>query len=369
MPANILTRLGNGLRAAHGIHFDGASLALGASALGALTATLTPMLRDQSSALSWLVDLAAHWQWLYVIVGIVSGATLLLRGSALPVALATALIGAGWLSASDPVPVASAASQPRFTVASANLKVGQADLDALHRWVSDRGVDILVLQEVTEATALAVAQWQDYPSQLVTPEDGPFGLAVLSRYPLTDIETRESFEQPLRYRTFVSWQGRRVGISAIHPMPPISPIYHERRAQMLQEEAYWAHSAASPSIVVGDLNASPWSSAMRAIAPAGLRRATGLQPTWPSLLPVIPIDHVLTSEAWEVVESGVGPAMGSDHRPVFAVLSLTSSAICEDCPGSPKTEIRGQMESGSISHDNGDCRALEGLRLSGQPLQ
>lgn len=325
MPATILTRLGSGLRTANRIRFDGANLALGASALGALTAMLTPIFRDQSGTLAWLVDLAAHWQWLYVIVGIVSGAMLLLRASWLPVALAALLVGAGWLSASDPAAVSSAASQPRFTVASANLEVGQADLDALHRWADGRGVDVLVLQEVNEASARAIAQWKDYPYQLVTPEEGPFGLAVLSRHPLSDTEELESNEQPLRYRTFVSWQGRQVGVSAIHPMPPISPLYHERRAQMLQEEARWAHSDASPSIVAGDLNASPWSSAMRAVVPAGLRRATGLQPTWPSMLPVIPIDHILTSDAWQVVASGVGPEIGSDHRPVIAVLSLNGT--------------------------------------------
>ena len=323
MQPTILTRLGNGLRSANRIRFDGASVALGASALGALTAMLTPILPNQSEALAWLVDLAAHWQWLYVIVGIVSGAILLQRSSRVPVALAALLVGAGWLSASEPAPSASATSQPRFTVASANLKVGQADLEALRRWVDGRGVDVLLLQEVNEASARAIAHWtDDYPYQLVSHEEGPFGLAVLSRHPLTDTEALESSEQPLRYRTFVSWQGWRVGISAIHPMPPISPLYHERRAQMLEEEARWARSAASPSLVAGDLNATPWSSAVRAVVPAGLRRATRLQPTWPGMLPVIPIDHILTNDAWHVISSGVGPNIGSDHRPVIAVLSI-----------------------------------------------
>lgn len=330
MPPAILTRLGSGLRAANRIRFDGASFALGASSLGALAAIVTPMIPGQTGTLAWLVDLAAHWQWLYVIVGIVSGAMLLQRGSRLPVALVAVLVCTGWISASEPAPRAATTSLPHLTIASANLEVGKADLDALRRWADGRGADVLILQEVNEASARVIAQWTDYPYQLVTHEEGPFGLAVLSRHALTDTEMLESIEQPLRYRTFVSWQGQRVGISAIHPMPPISPMYHERRAQMLQEEARWASSVTSPSIVAGDLNATPWSSAMRGVVPEGFRRATGLQPTWPGILPVIPIDHILTSEAWQIITSGVGPGIGSDHRPVIAVLSLNRTATHGD---------------------------------------
>lgn len=322
MPSTTLARLGSGLRAVNRLRFDGAAAALAASALGALTVPLTQLLADQSGKLAWLVDLGAHWQWLYLVAGVVSGAMLFRRGSRALVALAAILIAGGWFSASTGAEGASVDAHPRFTVVSANLHLGQADLDALTRWAAGLGADVLVLQEVTEASARSIARWKDYPYQLVTPEDGPFGLAVLSRHPLTDTAVLESLEQPLRYRAFVSWQGRRVAISAVHPMPPIDPLYHERRAQMLEEEARWGHSAGSPSIVAGDLNASPWSSALRAVAPAGLRRATGLQPTWPGRFPVIPIDHILTSDAWQVVASGLGPAIGSDHRPVFAVLSI-----------------------------------------------
>lgn len=322
MPSTILTRLGSGLRAINRIRLDGARVALGASVLGSLSAIATTRLPDQSNTLAWLVDLATHWQWVYVIVGVVSGAMLLWRGSRVSVALAALLIGAGWLSASAPVPTSQVAMTPIFTVVSANLHVGRADLDALHRWTNSMSADVLVLQEVNGAAAEAIKQWQDYPHQLVTPEEGPFGLAVLSRHPLSDTEALESIEQPLRYRAFVAWQDDQIALSAIHPMPPISSLYHVRRAEMLEDESRWARSVEVPAIVAGDLNASPWSSAMRTVAYKGLNRATTLAPTWPSLLPVIPIDHVLTSAGWQVVKSGSGPNVGSDHRPVFAVLRL-----------------------------------------------
>ena len=40
--------------------------------------------------------------------------------------------------------------------------------------------------------------------------------------------------------------------------------------------------------------------------------------TWPSRLPVMAIDHVLVSPELSVSSLRVGPAIGSDHRPVLA---------------------------------------------------
>ncbi|PKO80964.1 MAG: hypothetical protein CVU19_09480 [Betaproteobacteria bacterium HGW-Betaproteobacteria-13] len=327
MTAALLNRLGHGLRASMRMRFDAAAFGLGASSVGALSAPLTRLLSDESGTFAWLVDLIAHWQWLYVVAGGVCAAILLRRRPAVLVLLATGLIGIGWSGATTRADSATPGSGPALTIATANLELGQASLDDLAHWIGGLGADLVVLQEVSKESARRIAQWQDYPHQLVTADEGPFGLAILSRTPLTGSEALESLQQPLRYRSFISWQGHRIGISAIHPMPPISPTYHQRRVEMLTEEAQWSQLVSAPSIVAGDLNSTPWSSALASVAPAGLLRATGLRPTWPAILPVIPIDHILINDAWQVVESGVGPNIGSDHRPAFAVLSLKAQAI------------------------------------------
>jgi len=50
----------------------------------------------------------------------------------------------------------------------------------------------------------------------------------------------------------------------------------------------------------------------------------GFQPTWfaPTGLPFIPIDHLLTSRNVCVLERKIGPAIGSDHLPVFARIGV-----------------------------------------------
>ena len=80
--------------------------------------------------------------------------------------------------------------------------------------------------------------------------------------------------------------------------------------------------------LLGDLNLTPYSPPFhRLLADGRLRDAMqgrGWQPTWrASFWPLaLRIDHVLVSSGVCVEEATVGPAVGSDHRPVLARLRL-----------------------------------------------
>jgi len=90
-----------------------------------------------------------------------------------------------------------------------------------------------------------------------------------------------------------------------------------------------AGASSLPAIVVGDLNATPWSNAFSGLGHAGLLRATGLKPTWPAIglgWMGIPIDHVLVTPHWSVMERQIGPNIGSDHLPVMVRIGLISES-------------------------------------------
>jgi endonuclease/exonuclease/phosphatase (EEP) superfamily protein YafD len=113
----------------------------------------------------------------------------------------------------------------------------------------------------------------------------------------------------------------------MHPMPPITPRYHRARNQQLRIAVRESEPARRAGVLLGDLNATPWSSGLAGLADEGFRRATGLSPTWPAVLGGllgIPIDQVLVTPHWSVTTSGIGPQMGSDHFPVWARLSLST---------------------------------------------
>jgi endonuclease/exonuclease/phosphatase (EEP) superfamily protein YafD len=89
----------------------------------------------------------------------------------------------------------------------------------------------------------------------------------------------------------------------------------------------WAAEQEGAYMVVGDLNASPWSSPFRGlVSDGGLRNSQlgfGLQPSFSAktIFPLrVPIDHLLHSQDLRVTDRRLGPPMGSDHFPLVVDL-------------------------------------------------
>lgn len=116
-------------------------------------------------------------------------------------------------------------------------------------------------------------------------------------------------------------------IVAVHPRAPTDP--DAMVGWRTEGETVAAMCSAIPgAIVAGDLNATADHPALRATTCADAARAVGAAAlgTWPARVPSLfaaPIDHVLVDAmSWRVVSFEVLPAvMGSDHRPIRAVLA------------------------------------------------
>ena len=268
----------------------------------------------------WATDLAAHWQWAYAIAW---GVLCLLSArrrrrwlAALPLALLPL-----W-TASPALPIARDDALPTLSIASANVHAGNPDPAPLARWLRTQPVDVVVLVELAPgyADGLERALAGRYPHHAFFAQDTPFGIGLLSRLPLRDIARTDSEDGiPSLAATVDTAQGP-VRVIAVHPMPPLAPRWQQARDDLLRTLARDAQ--ARPTVVAGDLNATPWSRALAGAARLGLRRATGLAPTWPSAHVGIPIDHVLAGPGWRRGETARGPDIGSDHRPIRAVLFL-----------------------------------------------
>jgi endonuclease/exonuclease/phosphatase (EEP) superfamily protein YafD len=82
-------------------------------------------------------------------------------------------------------------------------------------------------------------------------------------------------------------------------------------------------------MVVGDLNATPWSWPFRNLLSTGNLRNSqigfGVQPSFAaSSNPLfrVPIDHLVHSDALLVRQRRLGPPLGSDHFPLLVDLEL-----------------------------------------------
>jgi endonuclease/exonuclease/phosphatase (EEP) superfamily protein YafD len=118
----------------------------------------------------------------------------------------------------------------------------------------------------------------------------------------------------------MTYQGRRMVIIATHPMSPGGPARADMRDSQLQLLADHVSKLQDPVLLVGDLNTTPWSAAMRIITSGKLSFRSlepPWQPTWQMLSPVaVPIDHALASAPLVITRRSVGPDVGSDHRPI-----------------------------------------------------
>ncbi len=306
-------------------------------ALGALAAPVARFLpADQAPSLQWLVELPAHWQWLYLVVGGISLALLLpSRRSGMGrvgLALAAVILGGVFLWQPATLPHGAEPADPGavLTVGTANLNAATTDFGPLTEWLASTDApDVVVLQEFTELAQQALirnpAVAARYPHRLAVPQPDPFGLAVLSRHPLSDLQTLQpqDLRDTLRLRATVAWNGKAVHLSALHPMPPLNEHFAQARDQVLVQEARHLTQAGGLALMAGDLNTTPWARGLFAVD-GSMRRANGTAPSWPNAfgwLSVLPLDHVLASSGWQVVGAGIGPDLGSDHRPVVVRLT------------------------------------------------
>jgi endonuclease/exonuclease/phosphatase (EEP) superfamily protein YafD len=113
---------------------------------------------------------------------------------------------------------------------------------------------------------------------------------------------------------------------------PLSPSTEERaglRDAQLGFARDWSAESGGRRVVAGDLNATPWSLPFRRLVTGGelfnSQRGYGLELSFPSgssPLVQVPIDHVLYSDGFRVIDRRLGPPLGSDHLPVIVDLAL-----------------------------------------------
>lgn len=284
---------------------------------------------SSSNAMVWLLDLVAHWQWLYA-PGWLALCLLCCARSwrwllVAPLALLPLFTASMALSRAADRP-------PALTVAAANVHVANRDPAPLVAWLRAQPADVVVLTELTPAYADALVRLlgADYPHREFAPDDSPFGIGLMARIPLTAVEHHASADGIPFLTAMAEREGTPIRIVAVHPMPPMAAHWHGERDALLRMLSNQTLHA--PTIVAGDLNATPWSTALIGAESGGLLRTTSLAPTWPRWghgVFGIPIDHILASPHWRQVASSRGPDIGSDHFPVRAALSWRDSPHIE----------------------------------------
>lgn len=283
-------------------------------------------------SLSWFLDLFSHFrvQWFLTLA---TAAAVMGITKQHKTCVTFALFALSNLAVIAPMYVGAPSSSPEgrpVRVLWANVNTEWGDPTRVARVIGEFAPDILVLAEVSQKWLATLAPaLAGYPHSEAVPREDHFGIALYSKFPLAHPEIRYlgAAEVPTLVAEAES-DGGRFTIVGTHPLPPSGPDNTRLRDAQLAQLPGVAAAATSPVLLLGDLNATPWCPAFqRLLRESGLRdssRGRGVQPTWPTFMPLlgIPIDHCLLSPELTVMKKTVGPRVGSDHYPLLVEFTL-----------------------------------------------
>ena len=233
-------------------------------------------------------------------------------------------------------------------VLSMNVLVSNSDVEAAWAHIQRVDPDIVLLQEFTPTwnRMLGPRLLERFPYAVRQMRDHAFGQAIFSKRPFIEPPV-EYLPQEVRdksprrtgivglhdpqIRVVIDLDGTPVVVQNVHTTSPSSLAhFREQRIQFAAFERL-VREESRPILLAGDFNATENSRHVQLLLDAGLHDAhtlagRGLGHTWPDVgvlryFPGIRLDHALV-RGLRVIESEVGPNIGSDHRPRFVRLIL-----------------------------------------------
>lgn len=288
--------------------------------------------------LVWWLDVLANFRAQFVVGLMVFSLSLLLTrfrrtGTAIFAVAVVNLIPVLPLYVGSPGESEPAA--PSIRVMSFNLLSNNEGFGEVIDYIRTIDPDLVLLHEASRPWEVAVeAAGLGYEVIRPRSDNLIFGTLVLIRG--EDIEAVSfgfAAAQPravqLSYRP-TGWP-EAIEVLSTHPLAPTEKERADLRDAQLQFAAEWASGQGGPRFIVGDFNATPWSSPFRRLMDeADLRNSQigfGLQPSFPTTSNVIlrvPIDHLVHSEHFVIRDRRLGPDLGSDHFPLIVDLELAS---------------------------------------------
>lgn len=281
----------------------------------------------------WWLDVLANFRAQYVVVLAVLGlviATSRWRRIGLAI-LGVALVNLFFVA---PLyvgsPGESMAGAPDMRVMSFNLLSTNESYNEVIEYIEATEPDLVLLHESSRPWEVAIgSSGLDYEIIRGRSENLIFGTLVLAREAIEAVSY--GFAEGEGRAIAVVYQPTDwpvpVRILSTHPLAPTSAERAGLRDAQLAFAAEWAAGQDGAYLVVGDLNASPWSSPFRGlVSEGGLRNSQigfGLQPSFSAnsaMVLRVPIDHLLHSDELRVRDRRLGPALGSDHFPLVVDL-------------------------------------------------
>ncbi len=249
-------------------------------------------------------------------------------------------------------PATAEAGGRSLRLLSLNMRADATNRERFGALIRDENPDVILLTEMPPSIGSRMTPFEElYPHRLLG-RSGPESfheIGIFSRWPIASIQTMRvsRYRLPVIAADICPPSGERgacLHLITLHTMSPFGEGAAVRD-QQLDVAARAAATQIGPTLMIGDLNITPWSPTFaRLIDGTRLKdgsRLRGLTPTWAprswservrgfteTLAPLagLPIDHALASEDIALRASRVGPPVGSDHWPIIVDLQLPDLA-------------------------------------------
>lgn len=226
-----------------------------------------------------------------------------------------------------------------FRLITANVDFKNSDPAKAMRMLMDQDPDLLALVETDEYwDELIEAYRNTYPHIVKELREKGRGVAVLSRFAIehSEIKYLVDHDRPSIWMRFYLPDAGCVRVIITHPAPPGLPKRngegrHSSKKRDIELDLIASYIGDRPNdhwILAGDFNDVGWSwTTLKAKRIGGLsdpRIGRGMYNTYPAAYRFLryPIDHVLVSDAFELIELRQLENIGSDHLPLLADLML-----------------------------------------------
>ena len=181
--------------------------------------------------------------------------------------------------------------------------------------------DIITLQEITTLAVPQLAALRpEYPYQVICPNGGAGGVAILSKFRFIGEQGEGCMEGQGLVSARIKIPAGEVTVVSLHLAWP----WPYGQAAHLKQLLPTLEALKGPVFIGGDFNMVAWSHAVSQIETATETRAIGglrFTKTLFSGFVQLPIDHVLGPVNWPASAS-IGPRLGSDHNSVIARFTL-----------------------------------------------
>ncbi len=206
----------------------------------------------------------------------------------------------------------------QFNVLSVNDKYDET-IDR----VIELAPDFVSFQEVSHPWALALAEGlaQDFPYyKIVEHPDQGQGIAVFSKYPLSNVEEVE-VASTANITGKIQVGNEAINFLALHTKSPTTRLKWNNRNNHLKWAEEYVNEQPGEFLVLGDFNTVPWDNRMLNFQSStnltdSRKKLTPTYPTWNPFLGQIPIDYILHSKGIGC-DSLDAVRITSDHKAIM----------------------------------------------------